>query len=36
MRFVNFLAKETNSHVTRLSFELVMSNLTKSNKDELI
>ena len=36
MKFVNFLAKETNSHVTRLSFEFVMSNLTKSNKNRLI
>ena len=36
MRFVNLLAKETNSYVTRLNFELVMSSLTKLNKDRLI
>ena len=36
MRFVNLLAKEANSHVTRLNFELVMSSLTKSNRDRLI
>ena len=36
MRFVNFLAKETNSHMTRLNFEFIMSNLTKSNKNRLI
>ena len=35
MKLVNFLAKEASSHVTRLNFELVMSNLTKLNKDRL-
>ena len=36
MKFVDFFAKETNSYITRLNFEFIMSNLTKLNKNRLI